>query len=152
MRCPKLVLGAMLIAACTDLPSTGPSVTHVSRAAHLGSSFFTAWSPTLTYRDDPIQLLTTRLYWQGSVSPAEHRHSWSMRWDQDGPTAEIGGTTNNLLVYAGANQGKLYIVGDEPDFKVSPATYAQHFLDFVNAVRSVDATAQFAFAGTVLGY
>jgi hypothetical protein len=55
---------------------------------------------------------------------------------------------DNVLAFARANPGRLYINGDEPDqYCVKPMDYAVWYHDFVQGVRAADPTARFSPAG-----
>jgi hypothetical protein len=94
-----------------------------------GNTFFTAWS--MSYRTSPIQT-------QSISGPDSRQYR-----QYTGFTAEA-----NVLAFASANPGKLYINGDEPDQGcISPYDYAGIYHDWAAAIRGADPTARLSPAG-----
>lgn len=126
---PVLLL-CVVISACADQQPTGPS--KLPRVAQVKSAsfnkFFVAWSQS--YIPGAIQ---TQIF---EVDTRQERQYAAFEVHQ------------NVLSFAKANPGRLYINGDEPDqYCISPALYADVYRDFVVAVRSADPTARVSPAG-----
>jgi hypothetical protein len=143
MRHPKLLLSicvrsamipaallCVIVSGCADQQPTGPKLpSRIARTTNVPfNKFFIAWSQG--YSSGPIQTqvfkLDTRLDRQYS------------EWAVD----------DNVLSFARANPGRLYIDGDEPDQAcISPSDYAVIYHDFAVAVRGADPTARLSPAG-----
>lgn len=130
-----MVLAVVLTAltsGCVPDQATEPGrVIRVNRnlASPAGEHFFVAWTYSIPFQTNPIQPQVETL------EPAEYREYTS-------------GASSDVLSFAAANPGHLYIDGDEPDQScTSPAAYAASYHDFVAAIRSADATAHFSPAG-----
>ncbi|MGE0706040.1 MAG: hypothetical protein AB7I50_05230 [Vicinamibacterales bacterium] len=110
----------VLIAIVVSVPSP---------VAALNYSKFAAWSSK--WYDTPIPLQVAGL------DPRQDRQ-------YDGSSQ----VTSEVLAFAAAYPGQLYIVSDEPDLHcISPADYAEDYKSYVEAVLAVDPTARFSPAG-----
>ena len=118
-----------IASACNDQQPTAPKLPGVARSASVPfNKFFVAWSQS--FRSTPIQ---TQLF---ALDTRQSRQYTA--WTVDG----------NVLAFARANPGRLYINGDEPDQAcITPAQYAVVYHDFVQAVRGADPTARVSPAG-----
>ena len=129
---PAALLG-VIASACADQPTTAPNVrpdlppaTRVSNVPF--DRFFIAWSKS--YSSSPIQ---SQLF---ALDPRQDRQYADWWPDQ------------NVLSFASAYPGRLYIVGDEPDQScMDPAEYAGIYHYFVTTVRRTDPSARFSPAG-----
>jgi len=118
------------IPGCADQQPTGPKLpSRISRTSNVPfNKFFTAWSQS--YSAGPIQTQTF------AIDPRLDRQYTA--WTVD----------DNVLSFARANPGRIYINGDEPDQAcMSPADYAVVYHDFAVAVRSADPTARLSPSG-----
>src|SRR6478672_4010129 len=143
MRHPKLLRASSLrsamisaviiflvVPACPDQQPTSPKLpAAISRNQSVPfNKFFVAWSNG--YISGPIQ---SQVF---AVDNRQTRQYAAFEVHQD------------VLDFARANPGKLYINGDEPDqYCISPSDYAVVYHDFVAAVRSADPTARLSPAG-----
>ncbi len=120
---------SLILSGCIDQEPAGPELTSVTRTADVSfSKFFVAWSES--YASSPIQMQTFTLDARQDRQYAE--------WNPD----------QNVLSFAAANRGRLYIDGDEPDqYCITPSDYATMYHDFVAGVRGADPTARVSPAG-----
>lgn len=123
----------VILAGCGDQKATGPEdtgpkVSGVARDTNVPyDRFFIAWSQT--HSSGPIQTQTFAL-----DTRQERQWAW---YPED-----------NVISFARANPGRLYIVGDEPDqYCMAPSDYAQLYHDFVVGVRAADPSARFSPSG-----
>lgn len=135
------LLACALSTNCAENEVTRPKVpTSVAKTANVPfNQFFIAWDELWNYRSSPIvsqARLDTRQYRQ-----------YHNRFDT---------LYQDVLDFAAANPGKLYIFGDEPDTYhteltpprcVSPTEYAGMYRSFVTAILAVDPTADFSPGG-----
>ena len=132
---PAALLGA-IVSGCTDSQPTGPAVAsealrppRISRTEDVPfNKFFVAWSRN--FSASPIQT-------QNFTLDARMNRQFGGLW----PNEEV-------LAFARANPGRMYINGDEPDqYCIDAYEYAGIYKFFVDAVRSADPTAKFSPAG-----
>ncbi len=129
---PAALLG-VIVSGCADQQPTSPNLRpEPPRAARVSdvpyNRFFVAWSKS--YRSSPIE---TQIF---ALDPRQDRQYAEYYADE------------NVLSFARANPGRLYINGDEPDqYCMAPYDYAAIYRDFVAAVRGADPTARFSPAG-----
>lgn len=118
----------LILSACADQEPMGPELLRVSRSQSVPfNRFFLAWSQS--YSAGPIQT-------QNFSLDARQERQWAWYADE------------NVVRFARANPGRLYIVGDEPDQEcMRPADYAIIYHDFVVGVRNADPTARVSPAG-----
>jgi hypothetical protein len=119
----------VMMSGCADQQLTEPlaaSVVHVTDVPF--NKFFVAWSQTYG---------TGTLQTQQFALDARQDRQYVDWW-----------VNQEVLSFASANKGRLYIDGDEPDQQCyAPADYAVIYHDFVTAVRSADPTARVSPAG-----
>ena len=141
MRHPKLLRSArarfamipaaflcVTVSACADQEPIGPELFRVapSQTAAFGQ-FFVAWSQN--HSASPIQTQTFSL-------DARQERQWAWYVNEE------------VVRFARANPGRLYIVGDEPDQDcMKPSDYAVIYHDFVTGIRNTDPTARVSPAG-----
>ena len=121
---------SVIVSGCADRQqSTDPRPPRISRAESVPfDRFFVAWSQS--YSPGPIQ-----------------KQVFALDTRQDRQYADLY-ANENLLSFARANPGRLYINSDEPDqWCITPDEYADVYHDFVGAVRSADPTARVSPAG-----
>lgn len=118
----------VIVSACADQEPVAPELLRVSRSQAVSlNQFFVAWSQV--HSSSPIQTQTFAL-------DARQERQWAWYADE------------NVVRFARANPGRLYIVGDEPDQEcMRPADYAVIYHDFVAGVRSADPTARVSPSG-----
>jgi hypothetical protein len=118
----------LLVSACADREPMGPELPRIARSQSVPfNQFFVAWSQS--HSSSPIQTQTFSL-------DARQERQWA--WYAD----------DNVVHFARANPGRLYIVGDEPDQEcMRPADYAIIYHDFVAGVRNADPTARVSPSG-----
>jgi hypothetical protein len=120
----------VFVSACADEQPTSPKLPHVvshERSASL-NTFFIAWSHS--YISGPIQ---SQVF---ALDPRQDRQYSDLY------------PSENLLAFARANPGRLYIDSDEPDqWCIAPSDYANIYHDWVAALRSADPTARVSPAG-----
>jgi hypothetical protein len=124
----------LIVSGCADQRPTGPELPRVAPINSASSSrvpfdrFFIAWAQS--YRSSPIE---TQLF---ALDTRQERQYAEFIVDQ------------NVLSFARANPGRLYINGDEPDqYCIPPVDYAGLYHDFVANMRVADPTARFSPAG-----
>jgi len=124
----------VMVSGCADREPVGPELPRVAPISNRGAElapfnkFFVAWSQG--HSSSPIQTQTF------TVDTRQERQYAAFEVHQ------------NVLSFASANPGRLYINGDEPDqYCIAPALYADVYHDFVIAVRSADPTARVSPAG-----
>jgi hypothetical protein len=118
-----------ILTSCTDVPTTGLHLPPLARDVNVPfDHFFQAWSQS--FHASPIR---TQMF---ALDTRQDRQYAGFVADQ------------NVLSFATANPGQLYINGDEPDQScIAPYDYAGTYHDFVAAVRGADPTARFSPAG-----
>ena len=117
-----------IISACADQEPIGPELFRVAPSQSVAfNQYFVAWSQS--HSASPIQTQTFAI-----DGRQERQWSW---WADD-----------NVVRFAKANPGRLYIVGDEPDQDcMKPADYADIYHDFVVKIRNADPTARISPSG-----
>lgn len=129
MIIPAALLG-IVVSGCVDQELTEPNkAPRLAREANVPfDKFFVAWSDF--YRTGPIQ---SQVF---AVDRRQVRQYAAFEVHQD------------VLDFARANPGQLYINGDEPDqYCITASDYAVVYHDFVEAVRSADPSARLSPAG-----
>ena len=118
----------VIASACADQEPIAPELTHVAREVTVPfDRFFIAWSQS--HSSSPIQTQTFAL-------DARQERQWAWYVNE------------NVVNFARANPGRLYIVGDEPDQDcMRPADYAVLYHDFVAGIRAADPTARVSPSG-----
>lgn len=111
------------------IKSTGPDEPRVARVDNIPfNKFFVAWSQG--YSGGPIH---TQIFGLDARQDRQYGGWWA---EQD------------VLDFASANRGRLYIHGDEPDqWCIAPYEYAGMYKNFVTRIRTADPTARFSPAG-----
>jgi hypothetical protein len=126
----------VVLAGCADneptAPVSKPAVSDLPRITRTDNvpfnKFFVAWSRN--FSSSPIQT-------QNFSLDTRMNRQFGGLWPND-----------ELLAFARANPGRLYINGDEPDqYCIDAYEYAGIFKFFVDAVRGADPTAKFSPAG-----
>ena len=119
----------LMLSGCVDRQPTSPERPSVARGLNVASGdFLVAWSRS--FASDPIQT-------QNFSLDSRQNRQYGGWWPEE-----------NVLAFAVANPGRLYINGDEPDqWCIDPHEYAGMYKLFVDKVRSVDPKARFSPAG-----
>ena len=122
-------LSCVILAGCADEHTTAPELPRLALDRTVPfNKFFVAWSPN--FRSGPIQ---TQIF---GLDPRQNRQFGGL-WALD-----------DVLEFARANPGRLYINGDEPDqYCIDPHEYAGIYRNFVTRIRGADATARVSPAG-----
>jgi hypothetical protein len=117
-----------VISGCADHQPAGPELRPVSRDLAVShQKYFIAWSQS--HSSGPIET-------QNFALDARQERQWA--WYVD----------DNVIAFARAHPGRLYIVGDEPDQVCSrPVDYAVVYHDFVVGIRNADPTARVSPSG-----
>jgi hypothetical protein len=119
----------LMLSGCVDRQPTSPERPLVARGLNVASGdFLVAWSRG--FASDPIQT-------QNFTLDSRQNRQYGGWWPEE-----------NVLAFAVANPGRLYINGDEPDqWCIDPHEYAGMYKLFVDKVRAADPTAKFSPAG-----